>query len=611
MSPLLLELTVGAVALSWIIVWQVLARRRFRFVLERHRADLLLAQDQLAQASLQLEAVGTALKASEAALEERTGVLDTTLQHIDQGVLMIDAAGVVVVHNQQVVEMLDLPAKLLAARPNFDEILEFQWGTQEFSRTAKSLQDFVRAGGIVATPRLYERERPNGMSIEVRSQPLTGGGIVRTFTDITERKRTEALVQRAAMVDDLTGLPTRLALERRLQARLSSMVDGESANLFYLNLDRFRLLNDARGHEIGDRILIAVARRVSALCDPDDLVSRVGGDEFAILRVQAAEQAEEFSSRLLGALSDSYSIDGTEVSITASIGVVRVEPGVAPATLIRNADIALNRAKDGGRDQVCYYTPSMTAAREQRFQLEQSLREAVRSNLFRLAYQPIIAVESGAIVGYEALLRWNDRTRGEVSPSDFIPIAEATGLIVSLGRSALEWACFEAASWPTQRTVAVNLSPAQFQSHNIVEVVRDVLARSGLRPERLELEVTEGMLLENTGPVLQTMEELQRTGVALTLDDFGAGHAGLSYLKRFPFKKMKIDGSFVRSLGCDRESDAIVEAILLLGKRLNMRVVAEGVETEEQLEQLRRMECPYVQGYLTGRPMPPEQARVL
>lgn len=610
-SPPLLELIVGVGALSWIIVWQVLARRKFRSVFGRHRADLLLAQDRLAQQSLQLEAVGAALKASEAALEERTGVLDTTLQHIDQGVLMIDAAGIVVVHNQQVVEMLDLPAKLLAARPNFDEILEFQWGTQEFSRTAKSLQDFVRAGGIVATPRLYERERPNGMTIEVRSQPLVGGGIVRTFTDITERKRAEALVERAAMVDELTGLPTRLALERRLQARLSAMVDHEPVNLFYLNLDRFRLLNDARGHEIGDRILIAVARRVSELCDPDDLVSRVGGDEFAILRVQTAEQAEEFSSRLLGALSESYSIDGTDVSITASVGVVRAEPGVAPAMLIRNADIALNRAKDGGRDQVCYYTPSMTAAREQRFQLEQSLREAVRSNLFRLAYQPIIAVESGAIVGYEALLRWSDGTRGEVSPSDFIPIAEATGLIVSLGRSALEWACFEAASWPTQRTVAVNLSPAQFQSHNIVEIVRDVLARSGLRPERLELEVTEGMLLENTGPVLQTMEELQRTGVALTLDDFGAGHAGLSYLKRFPFKKMKIDGSFVRSLGCDRESDAIVEAILLLGKRLNMRVVAEGVETEEQFEQLRRMECPYVQGYLTGRPMPPEQARVL
>ena len=606
----LLELTVCAGAVSWII-WQVLARREFRSVLERHRADLLLAQDRLAEQSLQLDAAEAALKASEAALAERSGVLDTTLQHIDQGVLMIDAAGVVVVHNQQVVEMLDLPAELLAARPNFDEVLEFQWRTQEFSRTAKSLQDFVRSGGIVATPRLYERERPNGMSIEVRSQPLAGGGVVRTFTDITERKRTEALVERAAMVDELTGLPTRLALERRLQACLSSMVDHEPVNLFYLNLDRFRLLNDARGHEIGDQILIAVARRIGELCGPDDMVSRVGGDEFGILRVQAAEQAEEFSSRLLAALSDSYSINGGDVSITASIGVVRVEPGVTPATLIRNADIALNRAKDGGRDQVCYYTPSMTAAREQRFQLEQSLREAVRSNLFRLAYQPIIAVESGAIVGYEALLRWNDRIRGEVSPSDFIPIAEATGLIVSLGRSALEWACFEAASWPTQRTVAVNLSPAQFQSDNIVEIVRDVLARSGLRPERLELEITEGMLLENTGPVLQTMEELQRTGVALTLDDFGAGHAGLSYLKRFPFKKMKIDGSFVRSLGCDRESDAIVEAILLLGKRLNMRVVAEGVETEAQLEQLRRMDCPYVQGYLTGRPMPPEQARVL
>ena len=609
--PIILELALCAAAVVLLVVWQVLARRNYRAVLERHRAELRAAYDLSVQQALMLETTTAALKAGEATLEERSGALDTTLQHIDQGILMIDAAGVVVVYNHRVVEMLDLPVELLAARPNFDEILKYQWGTQEFSRTSQSLQEFVRSGGIVATTQLYERERPNGMCLEVRSQPLVGGGIVRTFTDITETKRSQALIERAAMVDELTGLPTRLALERRLQVQLAPLRDDRPVNLLYLNLDRFRLLNDARGHEIGDRILVAVAERLTEFCGPDDIVCRVGGDEFAILRTDTLNADDDFPNRLRAALSDSHMVDGVEVSITASVGVVRVESDASPATLIRTADIALNRAKDAGRNQVCHYAPSMTVAREQRFQLEQSLREAVRNNAFRLAYQPIIAVESGAIVGYEALLRWTDRLRGEISPGEFIPIAEATGLIIPLGRSALEWACFEAASWSTDRTVAVNLSPAQFQRDDIVHAVRDVLARSGLAPERLELEVTEGMLLEDTGPVLQAMKELQRTGVALTLDDFGAGHAGLSYLRRFPFKKMKIDGSFVRNLGSDRESDAIVEAILLLGKRLDMRVVAEGVETEAQLEQLRRMQCPYVQGYLTGRPMPPEQARAL
>jgi diguanylate cyclase (GGDEF)-like protein len=486
----MLELALCAALFLLLAVLQVLARRNDRAVLERHRVELCAAHDRIAEQELMLETALAAQRAGEIALEERTGALDTTLQHIDQGILMIDAAGVVVVYNHRVTEMLGLPTELLAARPNFDEILKYQWETQEFSRTTKSLQDFVRSGGIVAAPQLYQRERPNGMSLEVRSQPLVGGGVVRTFTDITESKRAQALVERAAMVDELTGLPTRLALERKLQLQLATLPDDRPVNLLHLNLDRFRLLNDARGHEIGDRVLVAVAGRLNQFCESDDIVCRVGGDEFAILWTGSRKAADDFPDRLLAALSEAHVVDGVEVSITASIGVVRVEPNASPATLIRTADIALNRAKDGGRNQVCHYAPSMTVAREQRFQLEQSLREAVKNNAFRLAYQPIIAVESGAIVGYEALLRWKDRLRGEISPGEFIPIAETTGLIVPLGRSALEWACFEAASWPTNRTVAVNLSPAQFQGDNIVEAVQDVLTRSGLAPERLELEVT-------------------------------------------------------------------------------------------------------------------------
>lgn len=564
--------------------------------------------------ALELQAVADAITDREELLVEQAKALSTTLNHIDQGILMVDGNGIVSVYNRRLIEMLGWPEELLASRPPFTAILQYQWETQEFSRTNKTLQDFIRAGGIVDRPQLYERERPNGITIEVRSQPLQGGGVVRTFTDITERNLTQAMIERAALYDELTGLPNRLALRRALEKRSSSSQHGRPTTLLFLSLDRFRLLNDARGHDTGDVVLIEVARRLSGTCSPGDLVSRVSGDSFAILREAEAavpSNADDWSAELQRALSEPHVIDGVRLSITASIGVVVDQASTPAAILMRNADIALNRAKDAGRNQVSYYTPAMTAAREERFQLEQSLREAIADNAFRLAYQPIIAVATGAISGYEALLRWNDPIRGEVSPAVFIPVAESTGMIIPLGRSALEWACFEAASWPNSRTVSVNLSPAQFQGDDIVETVRDVLQRSGLAPERLDLEVTEGMLLENTGPVLETMRALQHIGVSLTLDDFGAGHAGLSYLRRFPFQKMKIDGSFVRSLGQNRESDAIVEAILLLGKRLEMRVVAEGVETEAQLEQLRQMQCPFVQGYLTGRPMAPELARSL
>ena len=553
-----------------------------------------------------------AMRSSEAMRAEQIARLYTTLQHVDQGIMMVDSDGFVVCYNDRLAEVLDLPASLLASRPTFLKLLEYQWTTEEFSRTDEGLKELIREGRLNELPALYERERPNGVTFEVRTQFLSGGAMVRTFTDITERKRAQAIIERAALYDDLTGLPTRLNLHRTLEKAIETG-SPQPARLLYLSLDRFRLLNDARGHEFGDRVLIDVARRLVETCPAGGMVSRVGGDEFAILYPAAhpVQAPDEIPERLLRHLAEPHVIEGGRLWLTASIGIVSVEPGGSASALLRHADIALNRAKDAGGNRFSSYTPSMTDARQERFQLEQSLREALGSDAFQLAYQPVVDVENGNVVGFEALLRWTDRVRGDVPPSVFIPIAEATGLIIPLGRSVLEWACFEAASWTTDRTIAVNLSPAQFWGDDIVEAVRNVLTRSGLAPERLDIEVTEGMLLEKTSGVLETMQALCQLGVTLTLDDFGAGHAGLSYLGRFPFKKLKIDGSFIRRLGCDREADAIVEAILLLGRRLDMSVVAESVETASQLEQLREMRCPYVQGDLTGRPMSPEKARGL
>lgn len=555
----------------------------------------------------ELQANAAALRAGETLLAQRSTMLDTTLQYIDQGIMMIDGAGNVVVYNHRVSEMLGLPEELLSSYPPFSAILQYQWETGEFTRTDASVAEFVRAGGITGSPRIYQRERPNGQVIEVRSLPLPNGGIVRTYTDITDLRRYQARIERAALTDELTDLPNRLSLRQELERRLLKPVEGEEIGLLYLNLDRFRLLNDARGHDVGDQILTETARRLQALVMPGDIVSRTGGDEFAVLHVFRAGEDDSLrlGERMLQSLSEPHTIGGVRLAVTVSIGVAAALPGASTDTVLRNADIAMYRAKDAARNQLSLYDPAMSVAQQERFQLEQSLREALASSAFRLAYQPIVSLETDTIVGYEALLRWTDHVRGDVSPALFIPVAEATGLIVPLGRLILEWACFEAASWPNTRTIAVNLSPAQFQDETLLDTIKDVLHRSRLAPSRLELEVTEGMLLENTQAVHDTMLALREIGVSLTLDDFGTGHAGLSTLRRFPFEKIKIDRSFVSNLGIDREADAIVEAVLLLGRRLNLRVVAEGVELESQLEQLRRMQCPFVQGYLTGRPQPP------
>ena len=592
---------------------QLRTQRKDRQALAKQNLELERTRSHLERQTRELAETANALRGGEKLLAERSATLTTTLQYIDQGIMMVDASGTVAAYNQRVVEMLGIPDELLSKHPPFREVLQHQWESGEFSRTGQTLRDFVRGGGMADRPQVYQRERPNGRTIEVRSLPLPGGGIVRTYTDITERKQAEARIERAALVDELTGLPNRLSLRRELERRLHGRADGEGLALFYLNLDRFRLLNDARGHETGDRLLIEAARRLQSAVAPGDVVSRTGGDEFAILHVMAPgdDDPAGFGGRLLQMLAEPHVINGLRLAVTVSVGIAVISPESDTNTVLRNADIAMYRAKDAGRNRLCRYEPAMAVAQQERFQLEQSLREALGGRAFRLAYQPIVSLENNTIAGYEALLRWTDRLRGEVSPTLFIPVAEATGLIVPLGRQVLEWACFEAASWRNSCTIAVNLSPVQFQGKVLVESVEDALQRSGLAPERLELEVTEGVLLEDSGAVHETMVALRNRGVSLTLDDFGTGHAGLSYLRRFPFSKIKIDRSFVRNLGRDRESDAIVEAILLLGRRLDLRVVAEGVEHEAQLEQLRQMQCPYVQGYLTGRPVSAEIARAL
>ena len=331
--------------------------------------------------------------------------------------------------------------------------------------------------------------------------------------------------------------------------------------------------------------------------------------------------AAALAARLIAAVAEPFDIDGHRLSVGLSIGIATFpDSGKDAAELGRNADIALYRAKDSGRNTFRVFDPTMDRQQQARFLLEQDLRAAVAPpgpyGNFHLDFQPVFDMRStnarhGKVAGFEALLRWPHSSRGLVSPTEFVPLAEATGLILPLGRWVLEAACQEAARWPAPLRVAVNLSPLQFREDGLLQAVTAALARTGLPPERLELEVTEGLLLEDSGEVLQTMYALQDLGISISLDDFGTGHAGLSYLRRFPFDKVKIDRSFIHNLREDSQSGAIVEAILLLTRRLGLDVVAEGVETEVQLNLLRHLHCPMVQGYLTGRPMAAADARRL
>jgi diguanylate cyclase (GGDEF)-like protein len=436
------------------------------------------------------------------------------------------------------------------------------------------------------------------------------------------RKVTEERIRFVAHHDDLTQLANRLMFQERLAAAIDATARGEHGlALLCLDLDGFKPINDTHGHGTGDKLLAAVAARLRESCRECDTTARIGGDEFAIIQPlggqPSAATALALAQRLLHAVQQPFDIDGRRLMVGVSIGIA-IYPvgGETPDQLLRNADTALYRAKESGakesgRSAYRLFEPAMEVRQIERALMERDLGHAVDRHHFTLAYQPICDAASLQIRGFEALLRWNHPVRGQVLPGHFVSLAEANGLILPLGRWALEAACAEAAGWEPPVCLSVNVSPLQFRQPDLAQQVARILKQAGLPGERLDIEVTEGLLLGNSGMVLRTMEALKEQGVRLTLDDFGTAYASLSTLRRFPFDRIKIDKSFVQEMGQDDSSLAIVEAVLLLGARLRLAVVAEGVETEAQLDTLRRLGCSLVQGYLTGRPMPEDQARAV
>jgi diguanylate cyclase (GGDEF)-like protein/PAS domain S-box-containing protein len=456
----------------------------------------------------------------------------------------------------------------------------------------------VRADGSLIDLAIYSRHLVYG------DQPA----VLLALMDITERKRAEARLAFMAQHDGLTGLPNRNLLRQHMDEVLSHSRRGaEKVAVLVLGLDNFKAVNDTLGHGIGDKLLRAVAKRLRSTLREEDTLARLNSDEFAIVQsgLLRPEDAVLLARRLLEAIGDPYLFDGQSVVIGASIGIA-MSPGDGDESekLLKNADMALSRAKNDSRGTFSFFESEMDARAQSRRRIEIELRDAIQNDVLRPYYQPLVDLSTGRITGFEALVRWPHPDRGMISPAEFIPVAEETGLINGLGGLMLRRACMDAVMWPDEVHVAVNLSPLQFRVGNLLSIVMDALKQSGLPAKRLELEITETLLLEKSSQVLATLHALRALGVRISMDDFGTGYSSLSYLRSFPFDKIKIDQSFVRDLGSNREGQAIVRSIVSLGIGLGVTITAEGVETEAELSCLRLEGCHEGQGFLFSRARP-------
>ena len=415
--------------------------------------------------------------------------------------------------------------------------------------------------------------------------------------------------------DQLTGLPNRTLLADRLEEALSAAArpNGTQVAMFCLDLDHFKQVNDTLGHPAGDALLRTVATRLRDCLRESDMLARLGGDEFAVIRTEASDShdAEALAARLIETVHEPMIIEGQQVFIGLSIGIALNAPGLDAAELTKQADIALYQAKAAGRDGYCFFAPEMNAEVLRRRAIENDLRGALERDELEVHYQPQIDLVTGAMIGAEALMRWTRPDHGAVPPNVFIPISEETGLIVSMGAWLLGEACREATTWPAAMRVAVNVSPLQLRLADFLGTVRGALAQSGLDPHRLELEVTEGILIHDTKETLTVLAELRAIGVRLALDDFGTGYSSLGYLRKFRFDKIKIDRSFVQNLGSDPNAEAIVRAVVGLSDALGISTNAEGVENSEQAAMLRALGCREAQGFLYSKAAPRDKLHAL
>ena len=534
-------------------------------------------------------------------------LLKMVLNNMTQGVLMFDADTRLVFCNQRYLDMYRLSSNLAkpgcALRDLLDQRMEagtFSGDPEEYIAT---LLERV-AGGKTSydTCKLADRR-----VFSIVNKPMAGGGWIATHEDITERQRAEERIAHLAGHDALTDLPNRTLLRTQLEYELKRVKRGECLAVLCLDLDYFKGVNDTLGHPVGDELLKVVADRLRGCVRELDTIARLGGDEFAIIMtaLRQPSDAAALAKRVRDSIAQPYLIDGHQIVVDISIGIsIAPIDAIEPDQLLKNADMALYGAKADGRGTFRFFEAEMDARMQARRALEMDLRKALHHEEFELYYQPLVNLQTNEISVYEALLRWHHPTRGLISPAEFIPVAEETGLIIPLGEWVFRKACQQTVNWPDHVKVAVNLSPAQLKNRNVVRMVKSALEDSGMAGNRLQLEITESVLMQNTFATLATLHELRKLGIQIAMDDFGTGYSSLSYLRSFPFDKIKIDRSFIDDLSNGAEPLAIVNAVAGLAKCLNMVSTAEGVETQQQLEQLLSVGCTEMQGSLFSRARP-------
>ena len=550
-------------------------------------------------------------------LEDSLALSKATLEATADGILVVDKDRKMVGFNQKFVKMWRIPEEYLnsetdekAAKFVLDQVKD----PEEFIRNLEHFYNLNPGVEVIGTVefkdgRIFERytmpQMRNGKII----------GRVFSFRDVTKQRELENQLTFQATHDSLTLLPNRTVLSERIGQAINDAVRSKNnCAVLFFDLDRFKLVNDGLGHNIGDNLLQLVAARLKHCVRENDTVARIGGDEFVILlpAINKEEEARVIAAKCLDELSKAYFIKPYNLNITTSIGIsIFPKDGKDSGTLLRNADSAMYFAKAEGRNNFKYFDEKMNLQNQTKLELMNELRHSMENNELRLYYQPLVDLGKGTIVGVEALIRWFHSKRGEISPSEFIPLAEECGLIEVIGDWVLETACKQAKEWQDEGlppiSMSINLSAPQFKHKNIVNRVKDVLDKNQLEPKYIDLELTESIIMENTSLFLEAMNELKELGVGLVIDDFGTGYSSLSYLKRFPVDKIKIDRAFVSDLPGNKDDAAIVRAILAMAKQLNLKVVAEGIETEEQLSFLQQRSCCIGQGYLFSKPVPADE----
>ncbi|HZL40783.1 MAG TPA: EAL domain-containing protein [Pseudolabrys sp.] len=550
-------------------------------------------------------------KKQEANLRQTNWRLDAALDNMSQGLCLFDAQNRLEVVNRRFFEIFGLERDKIQPGISFREILELSVARQNHAgktvdELLAELTDFMRrsANGT------HFYELSDGRVVACAYNTTSDGGWVATYEDVTERRQAETQIMHMARHDALTNLPNRLLFREQMEQSLGR---GEKLAVLFIDLDRFKNVNDTLGHPVGDALLCAVTKRLQLAVRGADTVARLGGDEFAIIQIGGRPtDATELAARIIDSISQAFDVHGHQVMIGTSVGIaIAPTDGNEPDQLLRNADMALYRAKSEGRGTYHFFQPEMDAQMQARRSLELDLRKALLAGEFELYYQPMIDLKSDKVCGFEALVRWNHPERGLIGPDDFIPVAEEIGLIVPIGDWVLKQACRDAMTWPGKLTVAVNLSAVQFRNPSLALSVVGALGASGLPASRLELEITETVLLQDDKAVLDVLHQIRALGVRISMDDFGTGYSSLSYLRSFPFDKIKIDRSFIRELGKENDCVAIIRAVTRLGHSLGMITTAEGVETKEQLDILRVEGCTQVQGFLYSQPRPVKEIPAL